>query len=167
MKVVHSDGGYIGVDLDFEHLPTGNASVTRAYSTFLRALAVALHAAGKKLSTCVGTYPTASDGVDVFYDPAAINETCDVIRVMNYDMYWVGGRGVPSLAGRPDCVGAGPTSTQPWARQSMEWWAARVSPPSKLVMGLSLPTATTTVACLTLVAATVRRSIDRGTGGPG
>ena len=50
-------------------------------------------------------------------------------------MYWVGGRGVPSLAARPDCAGAGPTSTKPWAKQSMEWWRARVSP-SRLVMGL-------------------------------
>ena len=126
--------GYAGVDLDFEHLPK-NSTVTDAYSAFLRQLSTALHAGGMKLSACVGSYPTADDGISVFYDPAVINETVDIVRVMNYDMYYVGGRGVPALASRPDCEGMGPTSTVPWARHSMEWWMARVHP-QKLVMGL-------------------------------
>ena len=127
-------GGYSGVDLDFEHLPI-NSSVTQTYSTFLRSLSEELHKEGLLLSACVGNYPTLSNGIRVFYDPAVLNETCDVVRVMNYDMYWVGGRGVASLASRPDCAGVGPTSTQPWAKQSMEWWIARVDS-DKLVMGL-------------------------------
>ena len=131
-----TEGGFTGLDLDFEHFPLGNASITAAYSSFLREMSAALHGAGRKLSSCAGSYPTAADGIAVFYDPAVLNETCDVVRVMNYDMYYVGGRGVPALVARPDCSGAGPTSTQPWARQSMEWWAARISPASKLVMGL-------------------------------
>ena len=80
------DGGYSGVDLDFEHLPI-NASVTNAYSIFLRALSKELHKVGLLLSACVGNYPTPSNGINVFYDPAVLNETCDVVRVMNYDMY--------------------------------------------------------------------------------
>ena len=127
-------GGYSGIDLDFEHLPI-NSSVTDNYSIFLRSLSNELHKAGLLLSACVGNYPTPSNGISVFYDPAVLNETCDVVRVMNYDMYWVGGRGVKTLASRPDCVGVGPTSTQPWAKQGMEWWLARVDA-NKLVMGL-------------------------------
>ena len=129
------DGSYTGIDLDYEHMPRNNATVTAAYSAFVRSLSAALHAAGKKLSCCVGSYPTPENDIEVFYDPSVLNETMDVVRVMNYDMYWVGGRGVTSLADRPDCVGAGPTSTQPWAKQSMQWWLARVAR-AKLVMGL-------------------------------
>lgn len=55
-------------------------------STFLRTLSSELHANGLKMSECVGTYPTADGGVDVFYDPVVVAETNDVVRVMNYDM---------------------------------------------------------------------------------
>ena len=72
--------------------------------------------------------------MDVFYDTAVVAETNDVVRVMNYDMYYAGGRS-GDFPGRPDCSGMGPTSTQPWAAMSMAWWAERV-PKSKLVMGL-------------------------------
>jgi len=103
----------------------------------LTGLSKALHGAGKKLSACVGSYPTVDNQISVFYDTAVINATVDIIRVMNYDMYYVGGRDVPSLANRPDCEGMGPTSTQPWAKQSMLYWKAVVTPhTSKLVMGL-------------------------------
>eukprot|EP00729_Bicosta_minor_P026287 gene26287-26476_t len=129
-----ADGHFTGIDLDFEHLPQ-NASVSNAYTTFLLHLSAALHKKGRKLSACVGSYPTAEGGISVFYDPAVINATCNVVRVMNYDMYYVGGRGVQSLKSRPDCAGVGPTSTVPWAKFSMEWWSARVSV-EKLVMGL-------------------------------
>jgi len=52
-----------------------------------------------------------------------VGETNDVVRVMNYDMYYVGGRGIAAIAARPDCEGMGPTSTTPWAANSMAWWA--------------------------------------------
>eukprot|EP00658_Telonema_sp_P-2_P065154 TRINITY_DN54476_c0_g1_i1.p1 TRINITY_DN54476_c0_g1~~TRINITY_DN54476_c0_g1_i1.p1 ORF type:complete len:316 (+),score=63.59 TRINITY_DN54476_c0_g1_i1:234-1181(+) len=139
-------GNFSGVDLDFEHPESwgpqfvGMNSTTRAelraqYSRLLRALSSALHAAGSKMSECVGTYPTRQNGVDVYYDPQVIGETNDVVRVMNYDMFYVGGRGVLSLRSRPDCAGMGPTSTQQWAKFSMEWWLQYI-PKSKLVMGL-------------------------------
>ena len=94
-----SAGHFKGIDLDFEHLPQ-NATVMAAYSLFLHQLSDALHKRGFLLSACVGSYPTAEGGISVFYDPAVINATCDVVRVMNYDMYYVGGRGVASLASR-------------------------------------------------------------------
>ena len=133
LEMVH-DGHFKGIDLDFEHLPQ-NATVMAAYSLFLHQLSDALHKQGLLMSACVGSYPTEAGGISVFYDPEAINATCDVVRVMNYDMYYVGGRGVTSLASRPDCEGVGPTSTVPWAKFSMQWWMERVSV-DKLVMGL-------------------------------
>jgi hypothetical protein len=53
------------------------------YSAFLRALSTALHAKGLKMSECVGSYPTKDGGVAVYYDPAVVAETNDVVRVMN------------------------------------------------------------------------------------
>lgn len=138
-------GAYSGVDLDYEHPQTWGpqfvnmnasfaAELKAKYSDFLRAMSSAMHAKGYKISSCVGTYPTRSNGVDVFYDTAVMAETNDLVRVMNYDMYYVGGRS-GDFPGRPDCYGMGPTSTQPWAAMSMTWWSKRV-PKSKLVMGL-------------------------------
>ena len=57
-----------------------------ADSDFLRALSAALHHNKLKMSECVGTYPTADGGVDVFYDTAVVAATNDVVRVMNYDV---------------------------------------------------------------------------------
>ena len=140
-------GGFTGVDLDFEHPQTWGpdfrdpmnatfkAELTSKYSDFLRALSSALHAKGLKMSECVGSYPTVDGGISVYYDPAVVAETNDLVRVMNYDMYYVGGRGVPAIASRPDCEGMGPTSTAPWAKFSMQWWLERV-PAHKLVMGI-------------------------------
>ena len=79
--------GYDGIDLDFEHL---DPSLQSAYSDFLRQMSRALHRIGKKLSICVDTYPTPKwktvEGQ--FYDPKVVGETCDMVRVMCYDMYY-------------------------------------------------------------------------------
>jgi hypothetical protein len=142
------NGGYTGVDLDLFEYPqtwgpdfqdpmnaTFKAELTTKYSDFLRALSSALHAKGLKMSECVGSYPMVDGGISVYYDPAVVAETNDVVSVMNYDMYYVGGRGIPAIASRPDCEGMGPTSTAPWATFSMQWWLQRV-PAHKLVMGI-------------------------------
>ena len=86
----------------------------------------------------------------MFYDPAVVAAKVDLVRVMKYDMYYgpgadtIGGGWVDGGAGtnrtwpsgnRPDCGGIGPTSTQPWARAAMTFWAKYV-PLDKLVMGL-------------------------------
>ena len=87
--------GLTGVDLDFEHPETWGpdfadplnasfaAELTSRYSDFLRTLSAALHANGKKMSECVGSYPTRDGGVKVYYDPAVVAATNDVVRVMN------------------------------------------------------------------------------------
>ena len=42
-----------------------------------------MDAKGMKMSECVGSYPTHDGGVSVYYDPAVVAETNDVVRVMN------------------------------------------------------------------------------------
>ena len=58
-----------------------------------------------------------------FYTPKIVGETCDMVRVMCYDMYSMSGKGV------------GPMSTQPWAKDAMKFWLKYV-PRKKLIMGL-------------------------------
>ena len=104
--------GLDGIDLDFESLDLKHRD---AYSTLLRETRDALHAAGKKLSMCVSyvmctwrsnTEPVtdaeaAMDGG--WYDPQVIGETCDLVRVMCYDMI------------SPSSTAVGPVSSGPWA----------------------------------------------------
>jgi spore germination protein YaaH len=126
--------GYDGIDLDFEHL---DPSLQAVYSEFLRRASSALHHAGKKMSHCVGCYPTAdwNRPEGAFYDPKVLAKTCDLIRVMCYDLYFAPGRGDPKLLDRADCQGVGPTSTYLWARNGMLFWTQH-APREKLVMGL-------------------------------
>ncbi len=126
--------GYDGIDLDFEHL---DPAVQDGYSDFLRLVSSTLHRLSKKLSHCVGFYPgmELTPPRKIFYDPKVVAETCDMIRVMCYDMYWAPGRGDPKMADRPDTQGIGPTSSYPWAREAMRFWV-RQAPREKLIMGL-------------------------------
>lgn len=128
--------GYDGIDLDFEHL---DPSLQSAYSDFLRQMSRALHRIGKKLSICVDTYPTPEwktvEGQ--FYDPKVVGETCDMVRVMCYDMYyapewtWEGRK----QKKQPQPPGMGPTSAYHWAQAGMRFWLKYV-PREELVMGL-------------------------------
>lgn len=126
--------GYDGIDLDFEHL---SPSVRATYSDFLQKASAALHAAGKKMSHCVGFYPAlyADENTQIFYDPAVLENTCDLVRVMCYDMYCAPCIGVKELAHRDDCQGVGPTSNYLWTRECMLYWKERISA-DKLVMAL-------------------------------
>ena len=62
--------------------------------------------------------------VRIFYDPKVLASTCDVIRVMCYDLYFA-----------PHESTWGPTSTYPWAKEAMLFWINHI-PGKKLVMGL-------------------------------
>ena len=126
--------GYDGIDLDFEQL---DPSFQTPYSEFLHEASSRLHAVGKKLSHSVGCYPNGSwsSPRKTFYDPKVVGETCDLVRVMCYDMYWAPGVGDPTLKHRPDTQGVGPTSSYPWARAGMRFWLDQ-APREKLVMGL-------------------------------
>lgn len=124
--------GADGIDLNFESL---ERQYRGAYSALLRELSEALHAAGKELSTSVSyvmctwrsnAEPTTDPEAHIdggWYDPVVIGETCDVVRVMCYDMISQSSKVV------------GPVSTIPWARDAMRFWMRHV-PTERLVMGL-------------------------------
>ena len=126
--------GYDGIDLDFEHL---NSDVQESYSRFLELASQKLHAAGKKMSHCVSFYPASflNEEAKMFYDPAVLAKTCDLVRVMCYDMYFAPGVGRVDLKHRDDCMGIGPTSDYPWTKEAMSFWIKRI-PKDKLVMAL-------------------------------
>jgi spore germination protein YaaH len=127
-------GGYDGIDLDYENLDAG---LMDQYDDFLLLVSTGLHSAGKKLSHCVGFYPGMEKNPPrkLFYDPWIVAQTCDLVRVMCYDLYWAPGWGDPTLAARPDTQGMGPTSSFPWAKAALAFWLDRV-PQRKLIMGL-------------------------------
>lgn len=108
--------GYDGIDMDFEHL---NPDVQDTYTGFLELASQKLHAAGKKLSHCVGFYPALyeDEKTKMFHDPEVLARTCDLVRVMCYDMYFAPGVGNPELKHRDDCMGVGPTSNFPWTKE--------------------------------------------------
>ena len=126
--------GYDGIDLDFEHL---DAEFQSTYSEFLNLAAERLHKIGKKLSHCVGFYPTLYEDkhAKTFYHPEVLAKTCDLIRVMCYDMYFAPAIGDELLNHREDCMGIGPTSSYPWVKDAMEYWLSQI-PSQKLVMAL-------------------------------
>lgn len=126
--------GYDGIDLDFEHL---SADIQDTYTGFLKLASQKLHAAGKKLSHCVSFYPAMyqDDQAKMFYDPEVLAVTCDLVRVMCYDMYFAPEIGNPELKDRDDCMGIGPTSNYPWTKEAMSFWIKRI-PKDKLVMAL-------------------------------
>lgn len=128
------ENGYDGIDLDFEHLDPG---IRRAYSDFLYEVSKKLHGAGKKLSHCVGYYKSFHENevLDIFYDPVVIGKTCDLVRVMCYDLYFAPGRNVKALEKRDDCQGIGPTSNYHFTKSAMAFWLKYVSK-EKLIMGL-------------------------------
>jgi len=128
------ENGYDGIDLDFEHLA---ADFQPTYTTFLQLASQKLHADGKKLSHCVSFYPSVYEDNEakMFYNPEVLAATCDVVRVMCYDMYFAPGIGNPELKDRDDCSGIGPTSNYPWTKEAMTFWRQHISK-EKLLMAL-------------------------------
>ena len=117
--------GYDGIDLDHEGI---DGKFRASHNLFLREASERLHKAGKKLAICVSymmstSRTTSKTHMYDFYDPKVVGETCDMVRVMCYDMYSMSGKGV------------GPMSTQPWAKDAMKFWLKYV-PRKKLIMGL-------------------------------
>ena len=88
--VNYCENGYDGIDFDFEGIDAGMQEV---YSEFLKKTASRLHQMGKKVSHCVGFYPNMYEDENalMFYDPEVLNEVCDLVRIMCYDMYWAPG----------------------------------------------------------------------------
>ncbi len=126
--------GYDGIDLDFESM---DPVFQNTYSEFLKEVSAKLHNAGKKLSHCVGFYPALyHDEISkIFYNPKIIATTCDLVRVMCYDMYYAPGRLNKNSINRDDWKGIGPTSTYSWTKDAMKFWIKYV-PKDKLIMAL-------------------------------
>ena len=121
--------GYDGIDFDFEGIDPG---VQDMYSEFLKEAADRLHSAGKKVSHCVGFYPNMynDDDAQMFYDPAVLEQVCDFVRIMCYDMYWA-----PGNSGGDAPAYFGPTSHYAWAKLAVQYWKERISQ-EKLIMAL-------------------------------
>ena len=84
-----ADNGYAGVNVDFENMAAADRS---AFTSFVKALASALHAHGSQLM--VDVVPHDSAGVNRFsaaYDVPALGAAADVIDVMTYDEHGEGG----------------------------------------------------------------------------
>ncbi len=126
--------GFDGLDIDYEHLPD---AFQDEYSKFLRSLSSALHDVGRKLSHCVPYTSFMYDDPEthLFCKPSVLNETCDLVRVMCYDLYYAYGVDDPQFKNRIDCTGVGPTATYHWSEKVMKYWTDRIDV-DKLVMAL-------------------------------
>jgi spore germination protein YaaH len=79
--------GYVGLDIDYEHLWT--AADRAPYTAFFHALATAMHAAGLELSMAI-TAIAVDDG-NSGYDYDALAADADILHVMGYDFHYMGG----------------------------------------------------------------------------
>lgn len=115
------EGGFDGIDLDFENM---HASDRDGYTAFVTALANDLHARGKIIE--VTSQPKKSDG-DTWDGPGAIDldalrDVVDRFKVMTYDF------------SRPDTQ-PGPVAPIPWTLEVLEYWKTKV-PAEKILAGL-------------------------------
>lgn len=119
-----------GIDMDIENLAP---KVKEAHSAFIQYASERVHEAGLKLAMAVGFYPPMTiDPVQWWYDPVIIGEYCDHVRIMLYGQY-TGSRSIG--LDRPDLSGIGPTSSYPYAKESLEFWIDKV-PRDKLTVNL-------------------------------
>jgi spore germination protein YaaH len=111
--------GYDGIDLDYEHLPTSDAS---AYSAFVADLAAALHAKQKSLGIDVGGMTGPGNA---FWDYDALSAVADQIHIMGYDFHFLGSH-------------LGPVAPLGWVQKIVTYVAgiAGGSRKSKFILGL-------------------------------
>jgi spore germination protein YaaH len=130
VKVV-DDGGYDGIDLDYEQFAFADdkstwATVRPNWVAFVTELAAALHAKGKLLSVSLPPIydagRTADSGYWV-YDYAAMGAVVDRIRIMGYDY---------------SVSSPGPIAPYDWVRSAVRAAKAAVRDHTKLVLGVGL-----------------------------
>lgn len=128
--------GYDGVDLDLEGL---NPGIESAYTAFLKEASAKLHKIHKKLSHCVGFYYFGLDEAKktkMFHNPKVLAATCDVIRVMCYDLHYAPAKMIDtSYSSKGDGRSVGPTATYSFVKDAMKFWL-KLIPKDKLIMGL-------------------------------
>ncbi len=108
--------GYVGLDLDYEHL--WNAADHAPLMAFVAEFATAMHAAGKKASFAVPPL----DGASPVWDYTVLATNLDESHIMGYDLHTVG-------------THAGPTAPLGWIDQ-VAAQAAATGHPEKFIMGL-------------------------------
>lgn len=116
-----TEGGFDGVDIDYEDLSETDRD---AFTAFVTDLADVLHARGKLLSVTV--HPKVSDegddGRNVAQDYAALGAAADQLRVMAYDEHW-------------DTSEPGPVASPEWVEDVVRYTLSEV-PAAKVVLGL-------------------------------
>ena len=122
------DGGYDGVDLDYEQFAFADGSSTWAttkpnWAAFIQELATALHNAGKTLAVSVPPVGTNESNYWV-YDYPTLGANVDRIRVMTY-AYTTGSS-------------PGPIAPIDWVSRAMDAAKLATQSSSKIVMGIPL-----------------------------
>jgi len=120
------DGGYDGVNVDFENLATSRdiEDDRAAFTAFIHELAARLHALGLKLAISVPgkTQDSIDDDWSYPFDYAALGEDADLLQLMTYDQHgpW---------------SDPGPVSGADWV-ESCVAYAVSLVDPAKLLIGL-------------------------------
>jgi spore germination protein YaaH len=123
------DGGFAGINLDFEKVEPRNRA---AFCAFVKTLGNALHAGNKKL--IISIPPKLSDTEPEYlqgYDYKALGAAVDYFQVMTYDQVGPGW----SSGGFHDEVWPGPESGLDWQQALLSYAVSRV-PASKVLAGL-------------------------------
>ena len=125
---VVTDGGYDGIDLDYESMNYGGtaaqkSTVAKHFVTLARELGAELDAAGKILSITVGPR-TASTNWWPVHDYAGLGKVADRFRIMAYDYSYPGGT-------------PGAIAPLPWVRQVVQY-AVGVVPAGRIQLGVPL-----------------------------
>lgn len=113
-------GGYDGINIDFEGVPEGDRD---ALTQFMGLLASRLRPEGKlvTIDAAAKTYD-ATTGWAGAYDYKALGGVCDLVIIMAYDYHWSGGP-------------AGAVSPLDWFNYVVSY-ASSVIPASRLVIGM-------------------------------
>jgi len=113
-------GGYDGINIDFEDVPEGDRD---GLTQFMGLLASRLRSKGKLVTIDVPakTYD-ATTGWAGAYDYGALGDICDLVIVMAYDYHWSGGP-------------AGAISPLGWFEDVVRY-ASSVIPASRLMIGM-------------------------------
>jgi spore germination protein YaaH len=119
--------GFAGIDIDLEAVQPG---MKTQMSTFISALATALHNQGKKL--IISIPPMSADGQPEYlagYDYAAIGAAVDYFQLMTYDE--VG----PGWSSSTSATWPGPEAGLDWMKSKLTYAVSRV-PAAKVLHGL-------------------------------
>ena len=117
-----ADGGYPGVNLDFEGIPAADKN---AFTSFVKSLASALHSHGVQLT--VDVVPHGPSGVNQYsaaYDVPALGGAADFLDVMAYDEHGEGGS-------------PGPVAGLDWVKAELAGTLPGL-PPAKTLLGIPL-----------------------------